>query len=226
MAEAPVVVFESKNEEVSKIHDFYFGKSRIDYDSGEFYIVDVPVILIRRETFYNLWQEVFKALGKAAYAVMYNAGVVHGKEFFLNAKKWLSLTEMNAGAIKEAMNFLCCENVAIGFGAIKIEVYNEEIVVINKKGFPIGLEIYERTTANKYFVLDGAAKLKEGDVKMSAGISFDVKGGDEISPTADSYFLGYFAGFLSMLYKISKGKEVKCVSRGDNCCRFVYALQK
>jgi predicted hydrocarbon binding protein len=220
------MVFESKKEEVSKIHDFYFGNSRIDYNTGEFYIVDVPAMLIRRETFYNLWQEVFKALGKAAYTVMYNAGTVHGKEFFSNAKKWLSLTNMNAEAIKEAMNFLCCENVTIGFGAIRIEIYNKEVVVINKRGFPIGLEIHERTIADKDFVLDGEVKLKEGDVKMSAGVSFDVRGGDEISPTADSYFLGYFAGFLSMLYKISKGKEVECVARGDKCCRFVYALQQ
>lgn len=222
------MVFDSKSEEVKKVHDFYTANSRIDYSTGEFYVVNVPAMRIRRETFYNLWQEVFKATGRVAYTLMYSAGFTHGKDFFWTAKGILNVRDLNQDAISKLMGFLCCENVAIGFGAVKVEIFPDKVVVTNERGFPVGREIYDRMHADKDFVLDGEIKIThEEDVKMSGGVAFNMMGkGEDINPTADSYFLGYFAGFLSMIYRISKGKELSCVSRNDNCCKFVYNIQK
>lgn len=184
--------FISKEEQAKSIYDAYSSRTKITAD-GDLLMGDLPTLWVRREMIFNTWKELQNAVGKHARVLMYNMGKPHGKASFENIKGFLNITTIDDNSIDKLLEFLCSENMVVGWGTITIKFEPSGILVTNEKGFPVG-----RETVIKNLVA-------------------------ETTYPVDAYFLGYFEGFLGAVYNTKfTGEEIECVGNGGNACKFMF----
>lgn len=118
-----------------EILDHYHSITEIR--NGELKLGELPIIMARRVIFYNLWDSVEKLVGKAAHSIVLGMGKPQGISFAENLDKYIGHEKKD---LDTAMDFLCNETYAIGWGAVEIELKDKSIEVKCEKGFPVGKE--------------------------------------------------------------------------------------
>ncbi|MCD6467555.1 MAG: hypothetical protein J7L10_06520 [Methanomicrobia archaeon] len=118
-----------------EILDHYHSITKIR--DGELKLGELPIVMARRVIFYNLWSSIEKLVGKAAHSIVLSMGKPQGISFAENLEKYIGHEKKD---LDTAMDFLCNETYAIGWGAVEIELRDTDIEVRCEEGFPVGKE--------------------------------------------------------------------------------------
>jgi len=109
---------------------------RIDHETGNLRWGSIPVFLTRARLLYDIYREIEKLVGEAAYSVTYHSLRTYGAEFgkLLRDPTYPSGRGKNR---KELFENICADSLAGGWGKITIEEKKGEIFLECETGFPI-----------------------------------------------------------------------------------------
>ena len=119
-------------------------RDALEFESG-LQIKNTPVVLIKRDIFYLLYEGLSKIVGAPAITIMSFAGEGYGKELYRDVAA--ECGEDRDMAIKALCNIIS----ASGIGDIEIEVSDTDIEITVPEGLPIGKKAKGRA-ADSYFV--------------------------------------------------------------------------
>lgn len=127
---------EPSEKDIENVYRIYLDQSKIDHETGQLKLGDLPIIWARAELLYDMYLELRKVVGESANPLMRKMGMPYGRNFYRTLGRAFMSTYGKTD--KEALlNFLAAENAVIGWGRISIERNENGWVIVCKKGFPI-----------------------------------------------------------------------------------------
>jgi len=129
-----------KSERAEDLLKEWKEKLRLNEELG---IDSTPVILVKSDLFFSLYERITRIVGAPAATLLYFVGEDYGKSIY---------RDFAEEAEEEILRKLCDFTKATGMGDVEIEIgeNDKEICITASKGFPIGKRAKGRA-ADSYF---------------------------------------------------------------------------